>query len=308
MSTSILPPGGVSPQDVAVAPAMPDIMAQKKTRKGVLGYLLRHPTIAIGGFLLLLMLAVAVFAPYLWTKDPTALAPAMRTRDPSARFWFGTDMLGRDVYSRVLYGTRVSLQVGFGVAFFASIIGLAIGLVSGFVRWADSIIMRVMDGIMSIPSILLAIALMALTRGSVGNVILAITIAEIPRVSRLVRGVVLSLREQPYVDAAIASGTRTPVIIWRHILPNTLAPMTVQATYICASAMIAEAILSFIGAGTPPIIPSWGNIMAEGRALWQVKPYIVFFPAVFLSITVLAVNLLGDGLRDSLDPRAAKRV
>ncbi|MDQ1079389.1 ABC transporter permease [Pseudoroseomonas cervicalis] len=308
MSTSILPPGGVSPQDVAVAPSMPDIMAQKKTRKGVLGYLLRHPTIAIGGFLLLLMLAVAVFAPFLWTKDPTALAPAMRTRDPSARFWFGTDMLGRDVYSRVLYGTRVSLQVGFGVAFFASIIGLAIGLVSGFVRWADSIIMRVMDGIMSIPSILLAIALMALTRGSVGNVILAITIAEIPRVSRLVRGVVLSLREQPYVDAAIASGTRTPVIIWRHILPNTLAPMTVQATYICASAMIAEAILSFIGAGTPPIIPSWGNIMAEGRALWQVKPYIVFFPAVFLSITVLAVNLLGDGLRDSLDPRAAKRV
>ncbi|EFH10405.1 ABC transporter permease [Pseudoroseomonas cervicalis] len=308
MSTSILPPGAVSPQDVAVAPAMPDIMAQKQTRKGVLGYLLRHPTIAIGGFLLLLMLAIAVFAPYLWTKDPTALAPAMRTRDPSARFWFGTDMLGRDVYSRVLYGTRVSLQVGFGVAFFASIIGLAIGLVSGFVRWADSIIMRVMDGIMSIPSILLAIALMALTRGSVGNVILAITIAEIPRVSRLVRGVVLSLREQPYVDAAIASGTRTPVIIWRHILPNTLAPMTVQATYICASAMIAEAILSFIGAGTPPIIPSWGNIMAEGRALWQVKPYIVFFPAVFLSITVLAVNLLGDGLRDSLDPRAAKRV
>ncbi len=308
MSTSILPPGAVAPQDVAVAPAMPDIMAPKKARKGVLGYLLRHPTIAIGGFLLLMMLCVAIFAPYLATKDPTALAPAMRTRDPSARFWFGTDMLGRDVYSRVLYGARVSLQVGFGVALFASVIGLAIGLVSGFVRWADSIIMRVMDGIMSIPSILLAIALMALTRGSVGNVILAITIAEIPRVSRLVRGVVLSLREQPYVDAAIASGTRTPVIIWRHILPNTLAPMTVQATYICASAMIAEAILSFIGAGTPPTIPSWGNIMAEGRALWQVKPYIVFFPAVFLSITVLAVNLLGDGLRDSLDPRAAKRV
>jgi peptide/nickel transport system permease protein len=208
----------------------------------------------------------------------------------------------------VLYGTRVSLTVGFGVAIASSVIGLFIGLVAGFIRWADSIIMRVMDGLMSIPSILLAIALMALTRGSVGNVILAITVAEIPRVSRLVRGVVLSLREQPYVEAAIASGTRTPVIIWRHILPNTLAPMTVQATYICASAMIAEAILSFIGAGTPPIIPSWGNIMAEGRALWQVKPYIVFFPAIFLSITVLAVNLLGDGLRDSLDPRLAKRV
>jgi peptide/nickel transport system permease protein len=166
--------------------------------------------------------------------------------------------------------------------------------------------MRVMDGLMSIPPILLAVALMALTRGSVGNVIVAITIAEIPRVSRLVRGVVLSLREQPYVDAAVAAGTRTPVIIWRHILPNTLAPLIVQATYICASAMITEAILSFIGAGTPPITPSWGNIMAEGRALWQVKFYIVLFPAIFLSLTVLAVNLLGDGLRDALDPRMAK--
>lgn len=304
MSTTALPPGGVP----AAAPQMPDILPDRRARKGFFGYLYRHPTIAIGGVLLLIMVAIAVFAPFLWTKDPTALAPAMRTRPPGERWWFGTDMLGRDVYSRVLYGTRVSLMVGFGVAIASSVIGLFIGLVAGFVRWTDSIIMRVMDGLMSIPSILLAIALMALTRGSVGNVILAITVAEIPRVSRLVRGVVLSLREQPYVEAAIASGTRTPVIIWRHILPNTLAPMTVQATYICAAAMIAEAILSFIGAGTPPIIPSWGNIMAEGRALWQVKPYIVFFPAIFLSITVLAVNLLGDGLRDSLDPRLAKRV
>ena len=166
--------------------------------------------------------------------------------------------------------------------------------------------MRMMDGMMSIPPILLAVALMALTRGSVGNVITAIAVAEFPRVARLVRGVVLSVREQPFVDAAIASGTRTPVIIWRHILPNTLGPLTVQATYICASAMITEAILSFIGAGTPPTIPSWGNIMAEGRALWQVKPFVVFFPAIFLSLTVLAVNLLGDGLRDALDPRGGK--
>jgi peptide/nickel transport system permease protein len=256
----------------------------------------------------LVMVFIAVFAPFLWTKDPTALAPALRTREPSEQFWFGTDMLGRDVYSRVLYGTRVSLTVGFSVAICASLIGLTIGLISGFIRIADAIIMRIMDGMMSIPSILLAIALMALTRGSVGNVILAITIAEIPRVSRLVRGVVLSLREQPYVDAAVAAGTRTPMIILRHILPNTLAPLMVQATFICAAAMITEAILSFIGAGTPPIIPSWGNIMAEGRALWQVKPYIVFFPAVFLSVTVLAVNLLGDGLRDALDPRMAKRL
>ena len=206
----------------------------------------------------------------------------------------------------MVYGARVSLTVGFSVAIIASAIGLAIGLVSGFVRWADGVIMRVMDGLMSIPPILLAVALMALTRGSVQNVITAITVAEIPRVSRLVRGVVLSLREQPSVDAAVAAGTRTPAIILRHILPNTLAPMTVQATYICAGAMIIEAILSFIGAGTPPTIPSWGNIMAEGRALWQVKPFIIFFPALFLSVTVLAVNLLGDGLRDALDPRMAK--
>jgi len=307
-SASVLSPGEVSPGSVTPAPAMPDIMPPVKVRRGLWGFAYRNPTIAVGGTIVLLLILMAIFAPYLGTTDPTALAPARRTREPSAQYWFGTDMLGRDVYSRVIYGARVSLFVGFAVAFFASIIGLAIGLVSGFVRWADGIIMRVMDGLMSIPSILLAIALMALTRGSVGNVILAITVAEIPRVSRLVRGVVLSLREQPYVDAAIASGTKAPVIIWRHILPNTIAPMTVQATYVCASAMIVESILSFIGAGTPPIIPSWGNIMAEGRALWQVKPYIVFFPAVFLSVAVLAVNLLGDGLRDALDPRMAKRI
>jgi peptide/nickel transport system permease protein len=297
-----------TPQSVVEAAPLPDVLPPVRPRRGFIGFLRRNPTIAIGAGLLLLMIFVAAFAPLLWTADPTSLAPARRTREPSAQYWFGTDMLGRDVYSRVLYGARVSLLVGFSVALLSSAIGLAIGLVSGFVRWADGIVMRIMDGLMSIPPILLAIAMMALTRASVQNVIIAITIAEVPRVSRLVRGVVLSLREQPYVDAAVAAGTRTPRIIWRHILPNTLAPITVQATYICASAMIVEAILSFIGAGTPPIIPSWGNIMAEGRALWQVKPYIVFFPAIFLSVTVLAVNLLGDGLRDILDPRMAKSV
>jgi peptide/nickel transport system permease protein len=267
----------------------------------------RHPGIAVGGFLLVLIVLAAVLAPLLFTVDPTTLAPARRTRPPSGEHWFGTDMLGRDIYSRVVFGARVSLIVGFAVAALASAIGLALGVVAGFIRWLDGVVMRAMDGLMSVPPILLAIALMALTRGSVQNVIIAITIAEVPRVSRLVRGVVLSLRDLPYVEAAIAAGTRTPRLIWRHILPNTLAPLIVQASYICASAMITEAILSFIGAGTPPIVPSWGNIMAEGRSLWQVKPFIVFFPAAALSLTVLAVNLLGDGLRDALDPRMAKR-
>jgi peptide/nickel transport system permease protein len=294
------------PPGLVIAPPLGDLLLPVKVRRGFVGFLRNHPTVAIGGALLLLLILVAIFAPYLGTVDPTAIAPAKRTRAPSALYWFGTDLLGRDIYSRVLYGSRVSLTVGLSVATLSMFAGLAIGLVAGCMRWADGILMRFMDGLMSIPPILLAIALMALTRGSVGNVILAITVAEIPRVSRLVRGVVLSLREQPYVDAAVTSGTRMPMIILRHILPNTVAPMLVQATYICASAMIVESILSFIGAGTPPTIPSWGNIMAEGRALWQVKPYIVFFPAAFLSVTVLAVNLLGDGLRDALDPRMAK--
>ncbi len=295
-------------------------------------FVYRYPTIVIGGVLLALILFTALFAPFLGTVDPTALAPARRTRPPPdfiawieywfasvvpigdfpkpppSQFFFGSDMLGRDVYSRVIYGSRVSLVVGFAVAAVSSIVGMLIGICAGFIRILDTIIMRIMDGLMSIPSILLAIALMALIGASVQNVVIAISVAEIPRVARLVRGVVLSLREQPYVEAAIASGTRVPKIIFRHILPNTMAPIIVQATFICASAMLAEATLSFIGAGTPPTIPSWGNIMAEGRALWQVKPYIVFFPAVFLSITVLAVNLLGDGLRDALDPRLAKRI
>jgi peptide/nickel transport system permease protein len=293
---------------IAAAPAQVEIFAPETPRGRIRTFVRRHPSIVLGGVLLVAMIVIAITAPLLSSVDPQALAPARRVRHPSAEYWFGTDMLGRDVYTRVIYGTRVSLIVGFAVAVLSSLLGLVVGLVSGFIRMADGVIMRIMDGLMSIPPILLAIALMAATRGSVQNVIIAITIAEIPRVSRLVRSVVLSLREQPFVEAAIAAGTTTPRIILRHILPNTLAPLTVQATYICASAMIIEAILSFIGAGTPPIIPSWGNIMAEGRALWQVAPYIVFFPALFLSLTVLAVNLLGDGLRDALDPRLAKRI
>ncbi|MFC4667145.1 ABC transporter permease [Seohaeicola nanhaiensis] len=295
--------------EFAAAPDRPQILTPPPQRSRTMALLVEHPTLWIGAILLLLVTLMAVFAPLVATTDPAALNPAMRVKPPSAAAWFGTDMLGRDIYSRTVYGARVSLMVGAGVAICASVIGLAIGLLSGFLRWADNIVMRVMDGLMSIPAILLAIALMTLMRGgSIFNVILAITIAEIPRVARLTRSVVLSVREQPYVEAGTACGTSTLGIIWRHIMPNTLAPLSVQATYICASAMITEAILSFIGAGMPSSVPSWGNIMAEGRALWQVKPSIVFFPAIFLSVTVLAVNLLGDGLRDAVDPRLAKQV
>ena len=286
-----------------VLPAIP-----ARRRRGVIAHVRRHPTIAIGGGLLIAMALMAVLAPYLGTTDPQALAPARRLHWPSSQDWFGTDMLGRDVWSRTIFGARVSLTVGIGVAAASCAVGLAIGLVAGFSRWADAILMRIMDGLMSIPPVLIAIALMALTRASLGNVILAITIGAAPQVTRLVRSVVLGLREQPFVEAAIAGGTGFFRILLRHILPNTLPPLLVQGTFTAASAMIVEAILSFLGAGTPPNIPSWGNIMAEGRSLFQVAYYVVLFPGAFLSVTVLAMNLLGDGLRDALDPRLARRM
>jgi peptide/nickel transport system permease protein len=268
----------------------------------------RHPTALIGGAILLVMIALAIFAPWLHTIDPQQVFPIKRLRPPSAASWFGTDMLGRDVYSRVVYGARVSLVVGLAVAVLSTLFGLAIGLVTGYVRRLDAVVMRIMDGLMSIPSVLLAIALMALTKASMGNVIAAITLVEVPRVVRLVRSLVLTLREQPYVEAAIACGTTLPLILVRHVLPNIVAPLLVQGTYVCGSAMITEAILSFIGAGTPPNIPSWGNIMAEGRSLVQIASYLIVFPGICLSLTVLAVNLLGDGMRDALDPRLARRM
>jgi len=292
----------LAPTDLAL------LAAPAARQSGVQAYIRRHPTIVVGAGLLGLMTLMAVFAPYLGTVDPQALSPIRRLRWPSAQYWFGTDMLGRDVYSRTIYGARVSLTVGISVALLASGFGLAIGLVTGFSRWTDAIVMRIMDGLMSIPSILIAIALMALTRASMQNVIIAITVAEVPRATRLVRGIVLTLRELPFVEAAHASGTGFFRILWRHILPNTLPPLLVNGSFVAAAAMIIEAALSFLGAGTPPNIPSWGNIMAEGRSLFQVAYYIVLFPGAFLSLTVLAINLLGDGLRDALDPRLARRM
>ncbi len=268
----------------------------------------RHPTMVIGGALLVVMIVFGLFAPLLFTGDPITINPINRLKPPGSEFWFGTDMFGRDIYSRTVYGARVSLVVGLLAAVFSVAIGLIVGLLSGYVRILDSILMRIMDGLMAIPGILLAIALVSLSGASILTVTVAITIPEIPRVVRLVRSIVLFVREEPYVEAAVAAGTRTHLILLRHIMPNTFPPLIVQATYICASAMLTEAILGFLGAGTPPEIPSWGNIMSEGRTYFQLAPWIIFYPGIALALTVLAVNILGDGLRDTLDPRIAKKM
>ena len=284
--------------------------------------LLHNPSVCFGGAVLAVMFLTALLAPFLGTIDPSNIDPIYRNKVPGTErmlrledgsevpitHWMGTDMLGRDVYSRVLYGSQISLVVGLVVAILSIAVGLAIGLVSGYIRWLDGIVMRVMDGLMAIPGILLAIALMSLFNAGIGTVIFAIFIPEIPRVVRLVRAIVLSIREEPYVEAAISVGTSVPLILIRHVLPNTIAPLIVQGTYICASAILVEAILSFLGVGIPPETPTWGNIMAEGRILFQIFPHNLLYPGIFLALTILAVNVLGDGLRDTLDPRMAKRL
>ncbi|PJI41015.1 MAG: peptide ABC transporter permease [Ferrovibrio sp.] len=269
-----------------------------------ISFLRRHPTILFGLVVLLVAVVVALISPYL-LPDPKAINPIYRLRPPGEAFWFGTDHLGRSVLSRSLNGTRVSLAVGILVAVAVTLAGVAIGLLSGFLRKLDDIVMRVMDGIMAVPGVLLAIALMSLFGSSLQNVVIAISIPEIPRMARLVRSAVLSIREQPYIDAAITNGTRLPRLLVRHVLPNTVAPVLVQATYVFASAMILEAVLSFLGAGTPPEVASWGNMMAEGRQYLQRAPWMAAFPGVLLAILVLTVNVVGDALRDAIDPRLA---
>jgi peptide/nickel transport system permease protein len=268
----------------------------------------RYPLAALGAVLLAFIVIAAVFAPLMGTIDPTSLSPSNRLKPPTSQNWLGTDQFGRDVWSRLVYGARVSLTVGSLVALFSVGLGLVIGMIAGYIRWLDAVVMRFMDGLMAIPGILLAIALVSLSGASITTVIVAITIPEIPRVVRLVRAVVLSVREEPYVESAISIGTPMVKILYRHVLPNCIPPLIVQATYICASAMLTEAILSFLGAGTPPMIPSWGNMIAEGRIFFQIAPWNILWPGVALSLTILAVNILGDGLRDRLDPKIAKRM
>jgi peptide/nickel transport system permease protein len=292
------------------------------SRPSSLRQLARNKSALFGALLVSAMVLMALLAPLLGTRDPAEVNPSVRNqvpgfvatiRDDEGRkvpvaYRFGTDSLGRDIYSRVVYGARVSLIVGVTVSIISITVGLTIGLIAGYIRALDGVIMRFMDGLMAIPAILLAIGLVSVFRAGLLAVIVAIVVPEVPRVVRLVRAIVLSIREEPYVEAAITVGTPTPLLIVRHVLPNTIAPLIVQGTFVCASAILIEAILSFLGIGIPPEIPTWGNIMAEGRSLFRIYPHNILYPGAFLAVTVLAVNVLGDGLRDALDPRFAKRV
>jgi len=284
---------------LASRPAVPSAGVAARVRRLVA----RQPMFTAGLIVLALVVLGGALAPLWWTGDPLQMKPIQRLRPPSAERWFGSDHFGRDVYTRTLYGARISLVVGACVSVVSLALGTGLGLVIGFYRRLDTIMMRVMDGLMAIPAILLALALMAMMRGSVRNVVIALVIPEIPRVIRLVRASVLSLREHTMVEAARALGVGTPRILLRYVLPALVAPLIVQATYICASAILFEAYLSFLGAGTPPHIPSWGNIMAEGKTYVQLAFWIILFPGLFLAVTVLAINLVGDGLRELLDVR-----
>jgi peptide/nickel transport system permease protein len=297
-------------------------VAATAARPGASTRALKHPGVVAGGLVMVVVVLIGLLAPWLGTIDPTAINPSARNRVPGAEITmrtdsgerikmvarFGTDSLGRDVYSRVLYGARISLLVGVTVAVISIVSGLFIGLMAGFFRWLDAVIMRIMDGLMAIPAILLAIAMVSLFRAGVFAVIAAIAVPEIPRVVRLVRSIVLGVREEPYVEAAVTLGTPTAKLLWRHVLPNTIAPLIVQGTFTCASAILVEAILSFLGIGVPPEVPTWGNIMAEGRQVFSLYPHNIIYPGIMLAATILAVNVLGDGLRDTLDPKMAKRV
>ncbi|PBC04116.1 ABC transporter permease [Mesorhizobium sp. WSM3860] len=266
----------------------------------------RNPLVAVGGGLLGLLIILALAAP-LYAGDPGNMDPFRRLQPPSAEMWFGSDNLGRDVFARTIFGARISLLVGLMSAACAALAGLLIGVTAGYSRSIDKIVMRVMDGLMSIPTILLAIALISLTGPGIGILIVAIAVSETPAVARLVRSVVLGVRERPYVEAALCGGARLPKVLWRHILPSTVPALMVQGATVSASAILTEAVLSFLGVGVPPEIPSWGNMIASSRLYLAIAPMTIFAPGICLAVTVLAVNLLGDGVRDLFDPSAKRR-
>lgn len=281
----------------------------KRRRSATLYLLLKgmNGRILIGFIMLFLMLTIAIFAPLIAPYDPLDIEVSQRLLPPSTEHWFGTDEYGRDVLSRVIYGSRISVTVGMSVVIATTILGTIVALFAGFYKKIDGVFMRVMDAFQSFPSILLAIAIMAALGASVRNVIIALTVTNMPKMARVVRGRVLSIREETYIESARAIGLGDLKIMRSYVLPNTLAPLIVQGTFILALAIIAEAGLSFIGAGTPPPAPSWGNILADGRAYMRQAQWITLFPGLFIMLSVLGLNILGDGLRDVLDPRLKDR-
>jgi peptide/nickel transport system permease protein len=269
--------------------------------------LLSDRNVVVGTAMLLVVVLAAVFAGVISTHNPTRLDPERRLQPPSARNYFGTDEFGRDVWSLVVHGGRVSLLVGVTTMVLTSLGGIAVGLAAGAGRRMDLVLMRVMDGLMAFPAILLAIALMAARGPGVWNVIVALSVVYTPRTAMLIRSTVLSLREQDYVQAARALGRTEAAIAVRHLLPNCVAPLLVQGTFVFAYAILAEAILGFLGVGVPPYVPSWGNVIASGKNVIREAFWVSLFPGLALTLAGLSLNLLGDGLRDRLDPRLRVR-
>ncbi|TDE36189.1 ABC transporter permease [Antarcticimicrobium sediminis] len=304
MTTPTLTEPSVPAQDLPEMTTVPETGTVKATLRAVFSTWAARISLIV----VVLIVAMALLAPWLGTQDPVQIAPGERLQGSSLAHFLGTDSYGRDVYSRVAYGARISLAVGAGTVVISVLLGIFFGVLTGYFRWADLIVMRFMDGLMAIPGILLAIALVAISGATLTTVLIAIAVPEIPRVARMVRAVILGVRTEPYVEAATCLGTGIWAMVWRHLLPSTLAPLLVQGTYIFASAIMTESILSFLGAGIPPETPSWGNMMAEGRVYFLLKPELILYPGVMVSLTVLSVNMLGDVLRDQLDPRMAKRL
>lgn len=269
--------------------------------------LLENPAALVSLCLITGVLLLALIAPAITTYDPNFVNPADRLQNPSSEYWFGTDTLGRDVFSRAIYGARISLLVGGIVMVGAAFVGSVIGLVAGYYGRIDSLLMRIMDGLEAFPGILLAIAIMATLGAATQNVIVALVVVFTPNVARLVRSTTLVAKRQPYVESARAIGMRDSVILRRYVFMNSLSPLIVQCTFVIALAILAEASLSFLGAGVPPGTPTWGNMVSTGQGYLQRAWWITIFPGTFLFLTVLAINLVGDGMRDALDPRSRKR-
>jgi len=287
--------------------AAPDSPRGRRGKPGPLApvtrILFRNQLTSIGTVLTVAILLMAAFAPMLSTHDPLRTNVRNRLQPPSAQHWMGTDDAGRDIYSRAIYGSRVSVRVGYSVVLLTTLFGLAIGVAAGYYRWLDGLLMRSMDALMAFPSIFLAIAILAALGPRESNVIWALTITLTPATARIVRGVVLSLKELDFISASRSLGASDLRILVRHVVPNSLAPLIVQSTFVLGVAILSEAGLSFVGAGTQPPTPSWGNMLADAKRYLFVAPWMSYFPGLFIVFGVLGLNLLGDGLRDAFDPR-----